>query len=264
MGEVWLATEIRLCRKVALKLLRPELTRDPSRVARFDEAIASSRRGRELDPLSAVPGVSLGVTLFNARRYVEAIRELRSALALHPENAPAFGFLALALTEAGHHDQAVRMAERAVALSDRRPVAPRHARSVLRSSRPPRGCASGRRRAGTTSKDGVCDARRVRVRVYGPWRPRWGAGRARAGLRRARQHGEVPEGQPYSRHPARRSTIRGPRSTRRPRLSTRRLTSAVARPLRLPPGGLVAAAATGKSASANRQSSIVNRQYTYL
>jgi serine/threonine protein kinase len=32
MGEVWLATELRLGRKVALKLLPADLTRDPDRI----------------------------------------------------------------------------------------------------------------------------------------------------------------------------------------------------------------------------------------
>jgi eukaryotic-like serine/threonine-protein kinase len=37
MGEVWLATEVRLGRKVAVKLLPDELTRDPQRVSRFEQ-----------------------------------------------------------------------------------------------------------------------------------------------------------------------------------------------------------------------------------
>src|SRR5215208_3568573 len=43
MGEVWLATELRLGRKVALKLLPADVTRDPLRVQRFEqEARAAS------------------------------------------------------------------------------------------------------------------------------------------------------------------------------------------------------------------------------
>jgi eukaryotic-like serine/threonine-protein kinase len=43
MGEVWLATEVRLGRKLALKVLPADLTRDPQRVQRFEqEARAAS------------------------------------------------------------------------------------------------------------------------------------------------------------------------------------------------------------------------------
>src|SRR5215213_2720200 len=42
MGEVWLATELRLGRKVALKLLPPDLTRDPARLLRLEQEARSA------------------------------------------------------------------------------------------------------------------------------------------------------------------------------------------------------------------------------
>ena len=53
---------------------------------RTDEALTWARRGRELDPL-AVSGDSIGWILFQSHRYDEAIRELRSALAVQPDDA---------------------------------------------------------------------------------------------------------------------------------------------------------------------------------
>ena len=49
-------------------------------LGRFDEAIAEGKRAVELDPLSPVINTDLAQTLFNARRYDEAIAQLRKTL----------------------------------------------------------------------------------------------------------------------------------------------------------------------------------------
>jgi len=88
---------------------------------RADEAFAEIRRGRELDPL-VVSGNDLGWTLFYARRYVEAEHELRSELAVRPDNAHVL--LGLGFVLVANHDAsgAVEVLEKAVSLSKRAPA----------------------------------------------------------------------------------------------------------------------------------------------
>lgn len=88
---------------------------------RTDEALNSYRRARELDPLGTI-GVGAGWILFHARRYDEAIRELRSAVAVHPDNATAHWFLGFVLIANGQADQAIPVLEKALALSNRSPA----------------------------------------------------------------------------------------------------------------------------------------------
>src|SRR5687768_14809800 len=59
MGEVWLATEVHLRRKVALKLLPTDLTRDSRRVKRFEQ---EARAASALSHPNVCTILALGVT----------------------------------------------------------------------------------------------------------------------------------------------------------------------------------------------------------
>jgi TolB-like protein/Tfp pilus assembly protein PilF len=88
---------------------------------RTEEALVWSRRARELDPLG-VTGLSNGWILFNARRYDEAIGELRSVLAVHSDYATAHWFLGSALIAVGRSDEAITALDKAVSLSGGSPA----------------------------------------------------------------------------------------------------------------------------------------------
>ncbi len=88
---------------------------------RTQEALEWARRGRELDPL-AYAGVGIGWILFHSRRYDEAIRELRTVLAVEPENPSALWFLGFALIGAERFDEAIQALEKAASVSDRSPA----------------------------------------------------------------------------------------------------------------------------------------------
>jgi TolB-like protein/tetratricopeptide (TPR) repeat protein len=89
--------------------------------ARTEEALASARRAQELDPL-ALHGIEIGWILFHARRYDEAIRELRTVLTIEPENPFALWFLGFALIAAEQFDEAIRTLEKAASVSQRSPA----------------------------------------------------------------------------------------------------------------------------------------------
>ena len=85
---------------------------------RTEEALTAARRAQELDPL-AFQGSQVGWILFQARRYDEAIRELRNVLAVEPESPTANWFLGFALIGAERFDEAIATLEKAASLSDR-------------------------------------------------------------------------------------------------------------------------------------------------
>ncbi len=85
---------------------------------RTPEALSWARRAQELDPL-ALHGIEIGWILFHARRYDEAIRELRTVLTIEPESPMALWFLGFALIGAEHFDEAIQILERAASVSDR-------------------------------------------------------------------------------------------------------------------------------------------------
>ena len=89
---------------------------------RTDEAVAWARRGRELDPL-AVSGGTLGWILFQSRRYVESIHELRSALAVQPDDASALLYLGFALVANNQPADAIPVLEKAISLTRGSPAA---------------------------------------------------------------------------------------------------------------------------------------------
>ena len=83
---------------------------------RTEEALASARRSQELDPL-ALRGIEIGWILFHARRYNEAIRELRTVLTIEPESPLGLWFLGFALIGAEHFDEAIQVLERVATVS---------------------------------------------------------------------------------------------------------------------------------------------------
>ena len=90
---------------------------------RVDGSIAASNRARELDPFSLAISVQRGFLLENARRYGEAIEQLRAVIAMDPNHYQAYWVLGHTYAANKQFDEAVAAAEKAVELSERAPGA---------------------------------------------------------------------------------------------------------------------------------------------
>lgn len=90
---------------------------------RVDESIAASNRARELDPFSLSISVQRGFLLENARRYGEAIEQLRAVIAMDPNHYQAYWVLGHTYAANKQFDEAIAAAEKAVELSERVPGA---------------------------------------------------------------------------------------------------------------------------------------------
>jgi len=93
-------------------------------LGRFDEAIATSTRAMELDPLSPIIIGALGDIYFYARRYDEAIDLYKRTLELDPEFLAGHTDLARAYELAGRYDEAIAEFETAAALAPKGPPEP--------------------------------------------------------------------------------------------------------------------------------------------
>ncbi len=89
---------------------------------RTDEAVSWAQRGQRLDPL-AEPGTEVAWILFLSHRYDEAVRELRTVLAVRPDDNDALMTLGFVLAASGSDREAVSALEKVVAASRGSPAA---------------------------------------------------------------------------------------------------------------------------------------------
>jgi len=83
---------------------------------RIEEALQRVRRGRELDPV-AVSGTEVAWILFQSRRYDEAMQELRSVLAVRPDDSAALWFLGFVLIANNQPNEAIPVLEKTFSVS---------------------------------------------------------------------------------------------------------------------------------------------------
>jgi len=91
-------------------------------MGRHVEALARINKSQELDPLSLIISVAVGWALYNARRYDDAIDQLRRAVELDPHYPVTYWILCLLLRITGRHEMSIAEGEKAVKLSSGSPL----------------------------------------------------------------------------------------------------------------------------------------------
>jgi eukaryotic-like serine/threonine-protein kinase len=91
-------------------------------VGKHAEALAVMKISQESDPLSLIINVAAGWQLYCARRYDEAIEQLRRTIELDPNYPVTYWILGLLLRKTGNYEQAIAEGEKAVKLSGGSPL----------------------------------------------------------------------------------------------------------------------------------------------
>ena len=124
-------------------------------MGRIEEALALARRAQRLDPVSAGAQMNVGVILYFARRYDDAVAAINETLDLAPDFGPAYVTLGRIYVAKGMPDRAVEELERARGLMGRRPdVLTPYAYALARA---------GRQREARTMLDGLRDLSKPRA-----------------------------------------------------------------------------------------------------
>jgi predicted Zn-dependent protease len=90
-------------------------------MGRLDEAFAEFDRARTLDPLSSGIRTSIGSTLYMARRYDDAITQLRAGLEINPSSPTTHLYLAESYEQKGMLAEAAAEARRGAELAPGNP-----------------------------------------------------------------------------------------------------------------------------------------------
>ncbi len=91
-------------------------------VGRFEEGLAEGWHALQIDPLSLVANLGLGIALNSARRYDEAISQLQKTLELDPKFADVSYFLFEAYANKGMYGEAVKVYARQKSLDGEPPA----------------------------------------------------------------------------------------------------------------------------------------------
>jgi TolB-like protein len=94
-----------------------------SAMARFDEAIAEVKRAQGSDPLSLSINANVGLVLYWAREYRQAVEQLEKTLELDPNFGLAHVYLAFALIQQGRHDEAIAAIQKSMEHTGYMPLA---------------------------------------------------------------------------------------------------------------------------------------------
>jgi TolB-like protein/tetratricopeptide (TPR) repeat protein len=115
----------------ALRELRAAITLNPSHetahrwlsaflagIGRADEALPIAERARELDPLSVLPRMNLGIVHYLAWRFEDAAAEFRRVVEKDPAFVRGYVFLAVTLALLDRHQDAIAAARKSIELSN--------------------------------------------------------------------------------------------------------------------------------------------------